>query len=250
MPSTITILTPENVEVTYEVAGLATRILGGAIDSLIQGMAIFTVWMVILFVRVGAGPALDNWLPAIGLLVSFMLFFGYFLFFETRWNGQTPGKKVTGVRVMKDAGFPIDLRAAVVRNIVRLVDLLPGPYAIGVATAFFSAEYKRVGDYAAGTVVVRERPRSGARSLPSLVGEDEAAALAPRTDLPRPDELYAIRHFLERRPELTAEQRAAIGRRLALAFGRLLGYPLDQVAAGPEAFLQWLVDESTRRHGA
>src|SRR5204862_7288871 len=139
------------------------RILGGAVHTLIQGMAIFAVWMVILFVRVGAGPALDNWLPAIGMLLSFMLFFGYFLFFETRWNGQTPGKKVTGARVMKDGGFPIDLRAAVVRNIVRLLDLMPGPYAIGVAAAFFSAEYKRVGDYAAGTVVIRERPRSGPR---------------------------------------------------------------------------------------
>ena len=106
---------------------------------------------------------------------------------------------------------------------------------------FFSPDYKRLGDYAAGTVVIRERPRTAPRL--------EAAAPGGPSNLPSPEDLYAIRNFLDRRQELAPETRADYARRLALAFGRLLGYPLDQVAAGPEQFLQWLVDEATRRHG-
>jgi hypothetical protein len=98
-------------------------------------------------------------------------------------------------------------------------------------------------------VVIRERPGAGTliEPTPTMV---EAAGAAHASGLPRPDELHAIRLFLDRRPELPFETRAAYARRLALAFGRLLGYQLEHVAAAPEAFLQWLVDESVRRHGA
>jgi uncharacterized RDD family membrane protein YckC len=249
LPTTITILTPENVEVTYELAGLASRIRGAALDTFIQSLALFAVWMLIMAASIPAGPVLQNWLIALGFLLTFIIFVGYFLFFEARWNGQTPGKRVTGTRVMKDAGFPIDLRATVIRNLVRLIDLLPGIYALGVTSAFFSVEYKRLGDFAAGTVVIRERPRAAPLLEPSPA-PDAAPAPAGAPGLPRADEIHAIQHFLDRRATLTPEARAAYARRLALAFGRLLGYPLDQVAAGPEAFLQWLVDEAARRHGA
>jgi uncharacterized RDD family membrane protein YckC len=244
MPTTVTILTPENVEVTYELAGLSTRMRGAVLDTLLQGMAIFGLWIGVSILSISASQAMLNWLIAIGLLLTFVIFVGYFLFFESRWNGQTPGKKVTGTRVMKDGGFPVDFRAAVVRNLVRLLDLMPGPYAVGFVTAFFSAEYKRLGDYAAGTVVVRER----SHLAPSLEPAPDQERVAP--DMPRIEDLHVIRHFLDRRPELAPETRAAFARRLALAYGRLLGYPLDQVAAGPEAFLQWLVDEAGRRRGA
>jgi uncharacterized RDD family membrane protein YckC len=159
VPTTITILTPENVEVTYELAGLATRMRGAALDTLLQAVAIIALWIGVSVLTINANERLLSWIIAGGVLLTFVIFFGYFLFFETRWNGQTPGKKATGTRVMKDGGFPLDFRAAVVRNLVRLLDFMPGPYAVGFVTAFFSAEYKRVGDYAAGTVVVRERPR-------------------------------------------------------------------------------------------
>jgi uncharacterized RDD family membrane protein YckC len=250
MATTITILTPENVEVTYELAGVATRILAGVLDALLQSLAITAMVVLLIALRAGIGPALDNWLVAAGVLLTFVIAIGYFLFFEARWNGQTPGKKALGTRVMKDAGFPIDFRAAAVRNLVRLADLLPGIPAVGIASIFFSTEYKRLGDYAAGTVVIRERPRSIPSFDRAAVPAVSATVTAGGSALPRPDELYAIRHFLDRRPMLAPEARAAYARRLALAFGRLLGYPLDQVAAGPEAFLQWLVDESVRVHGA
>jgi uncharacterized RDD family membrane protein YckC len=248
LPSTITILTPENVEVTYELAGLASRIRGAAVDTFLQLVALLSVWTVIGTVAsLSAASALQNWLIALGVLLTFVILVGYFLLFEVRWNGQTPGKRLTGTRVMKDAGFPIDLRAAVIRNLVRLIDLMPGIYAIGVVSAFFSAEYKRLGDFAAGTVVVRERPRSAPLLAPPAA---ESAGAAAGPGLPRADELHAIRHFLDRRADLSAEARHAYARRLALAFGRLYGYPLDQVAAAPEAFLLWLTDEAARRQGA
>jgi uncharacterized RDD family membrane protein YckC len=256
LPSTITILTPENVEVTYELAGLASRIRGAAVDSILQLVALVSVWTVIGTVAsLSAAAALQNWLIALGILLTFVILVGYFLVFETRWNGQTPGKRLTGTRVMKDAGFPIDLRAAVIRNLVRLIDLLPGIYAVGFASAFFSAEYKRLGDFAAGTVVVRERPRAAPLLAPPAIESPAGAAATPAPGArsargPRADELHAIRHFLDRRADLAPETRGTYARRLALAFGRLYDYPLDQVAAAPEAFLQWLTDEAARRQGA
>jgi uncharacterized RDD family membrane protein YckC len=238
--------------VTYELAGLASRIGGAALDTLLQSMGVMAAWLIVLIVagglaamgvgEPGLGGAMGSWIVAIGWLLTFLIFFGYFLFFEARWNGQTPGKRAAGIRVMKDGGFPIDFRAAVVRNLVRIFDALLPPYAIGITVAFFSREYKRLGDFAAGTVVIRERPRTA----PGL----EIKGYEAPPNLPRLEELHAIRHFLDRRAQLPAETRANYARRLALAFGRLLGYPLDQVAAGPEAFLQWLVEESARRHGA
>lgn len=221
-----------------------------ALDTLLQIIAIGLLWLLIGLLGLWAGAKLGTWLPAIGLLLTFVIFVGYFLYFEAQWNGQTPGKRVAGTRVMKDGGFPIDLRAAAVRNIVRLLDLIPGLYAIGLTSAFFSPEYKRLGDYAAGTVVVRERPSALPPMESPTGGEQGAAGASGPPGLPHGEELYAIRHFLDRRAELAPEARAAYGRRLALAFGRLLGYPLDQVAAAPEAFLQWLVDEAARRRGA
>src|SRR5712691_3236764 len=100
MPTTITILTPENVEVTYELAGLATRMRAAALDTLLQLMGIMGVWVAMAVLTAGV-ERLVNWWIALGTLLTFAIFVGYFLYFESRWNGQTPGKRVVGARVLK-----------------------------------------------------------------------------------------------------------------------------------------------------
>src|SRR5690606_7330784 len=96
------------------------------------------------------------WAPALLLLGILVLFYGYFLLFEALDHGRTPGKRLVGLRVISDDGRPMAVQQAVVRNLVRVVDSLPGGYGIGIVAALLSPRAQRLGDMAAGTVVVRE----------------------------------------------------------------------------------------------
>jgi uncharacterized RDD family membrane protein YckC len=98
------------------------------------------------------------WVLAILILLYFFLMYGYFMMFEAIWNGQTPGKRLTHIRVIKDSGQPITTIDAVGRNLLRIVDQMPFAYGVGVICAWISPQSKRLGDYVAGTVVVHEKP--------------------------------------------------------------------------------------------
>jgi hypothetical protein len=91
------------------------------------------------------------------VFAAFMLFFGYFIIFEWRWGGRTPGKRLLGIRVVRDGGFPLDFTSAVVRNVVRIVETALGFYLVSAIVTLLSPENKRLGDMAAGTLVVRDR---------------------------------------------------------------------------------------------
>ncbi|MBC8140686.1 MAG: RDD family protein [Armatimonadetes bacterium] len=158
MARTIEVLTPENITLSLEPAGIGTRFGAVLLDMLIQfGIAIGGS------ILLGMGTGLLGWnvggtVFEVSLIIGgFLLLFGYFILFETIWNGQTPGKKAFGLRVVKDGGRPVDFLAVAIRNLVRLADFLPGVYAFGAGAIFFNRQYKRFGDMAAGTIVIRER---------------------------------------------------------------------------------------------
>lgn len=171
MERTLEIRTGESIGLRYELAGLGSRFLAVGLDLTIQ---IGVTVAFLLFMAVIAGPlaAVAGRLPAppavsktgqavfgaIAIFALFSLYFGYFIVFELWWSGRTPGKRVLGIRVVRDAGFPIDIGAAVVRNLVRVLEFGLGFYAISAISALVSRENKRLGDYAAGTIVVRDRP--------------------------------------------------------------------------------------------
>ena len=98
------------------------------------------------------------WTTALLVLAAFLVQFGYFAYFESVWNGQTPGKRYLRLRVIRRGGQAIGAYEAVTRNLLRIVDSIPGIYAVGILCALLSSESKRLGDYVAGTVVVHERP--------------------------------------------------------------------------------------------
>src|SRR5277367_1415113 len=91
------------------------------------------------------------------VLAYFVVYFGYFAIFEVLWNGQTPGKKKEGLRVIKDSGRPISPAEAIGRNLMRIVDQLPFLYALGICSVLLSRQNKRLGDFVAGTIVVHEK---------------------------------------------------------------------------------------------
>lgn len=166
--------TPERVAFQYEVAGIGSRFLAQFIDILI----ISVVELVIVIAASALGGIFSS--LQLGLLVtlilSFLLLAGYFLISEAAWNGQTVGKRYVRLRVVGDHGEPLTIGQAVIRNLVRIVDFLPALYAIGIVAMFSNSRAKRLGDFAAGTLVVRDRQRV---SLDDLASVKAAAAPEP-----------------------------------------------------------------------
>lgn len=162
------VLTPESVDFVYELAGLTSRLVAVLIDHLL----ILSLMLVLVLAGCMLGVAtLFAFMPIMGItiLAAFILYFGYFVYFELKWSGQTPGKRYAEIRVIDDRGMNADVFQILVRNILRLVDLLPiilpldfiqiGLYGVGGIAAFLNPHNKRIGDWAAGTLVVRVHKR-------------------------------------------------------------------------------------------
>lgn len=162
------VLTPESVEFVYELAGLGSRMVAALLDHLLILTGIWVLWVVACLGIVSSG-FLGAPLAGVAILVTFLFYFGYFVYFEWKWNGQTPGKRYADIRVIDDRGMNADLFQILVRNLVRVVDLTPvflpvdfihiGLYGVGGIAAFLNPHNRRLGDWAAGTLVVRTRKR-------------------------------------------------------------------------------------------
>src|SRR5436305_14053841 len=147
------ILTPERVSLQYQVAGVGSRGAALLVDGAIQG-ALLIVLSLFWAVAGGLSPrtSVGGVLLGIWVVLVFVLLFGYFPLLEIAWSGQTPGKRALGLRVLRENGYPIRPVDAVIRNVLRLVDILPGFYAVGVIAMLLNPRARRLGDFAAGTV--------------------------------------------------------------------------------------------------
>ncbi len=257
MPEHVAIVTPEHVELNYELAGLGSRFVAALVDHLIQGVAL-TVLLVGGGLVLGVAGNIANlpaWVLAGLIVLAFLIGWGYFVLFETRANGQTPGKRVVGIRVIRDGGYPVDFRAAVIRNLVRYADFLPSMYGVGTLSIFFSGQCKRLGDYAAGTLVVKERGRKDV--LPQVAPTD-----APSTVPPLDESLAAalsrlavkdyqvMRHFLDRNAQLEPATAIDLARRILAPILVKLGRDPNTMPADPRPLLASIADayEARRRH--
>ncbi|MFN8490345.1 MAG: RDD family protein [Caldilineaceae bacterium] len=173
-----TIDTPENVTFGYDIAGIGSRFIGALVDTVILVVALVVLNLVIgVILAWSVGPEklftqndenigwVGGLILAVSALVNFMIFWGYYIVFELLWNGQTPGKRVAKVRVVRLDGNPAGFMEIVVRNLVRIVDFLPSAYGIGLLTMFFNQRARRLGDFAAGTLVVKARADIGVETL-------------------------------------------------------------------------------------
>jgi uncharacterized RDD family membrane protein YckC len=152
--SDLVVATPERVSFDYQVAGMGTRAIAQLLDLLIV-----TGLLIALTFAAGLSAAISNSevLPDLILILgSFVIVFGYFWISEAMWSGQTIGKKVFRLRAVGDRGEPLTFMQAGIRNIVRIVDFLPYGYGVGVVVLFINGKGKRLGDLAAGTIVVKD----------------------------------------------------------------------------------------------
>jgi uncharacterized RDD family membrane protein YckC len=157
----LTIETPEQTALDFQVAGIGSRFIALALDTLLQTAAALVVGIGGGFAIAGASrywASSSMWGVALLVLFFFLLYFGYFALFEVLWNGQTPGKRWTKIRVIKDSGRPLTPAESIGRNLMRIVDWMPTLYAVGIVSAILTKENKRLGDLLAGSLVVRESP--------------------------------------------------------------------------------------------
>lgn len=164
----------------------------------------------IFFLALGLGASVVWFMPktvgpALGIFLLFTIYWGYFAIFEILWKGQTPGKRVAGIRVIKESGRPINAFEAVGRNFMRAVDVLPGVYGVGVACMMFNRQSRRIGDFVAGTVVVHEKSSEEVRPVWNEAAEVPAAP----TEMANvtADDLVLVETYLSRRLDLDPEVR-------------------------------------------
>jgi len=213
----LTIETPEQVRLEYSLAGLGSRFMAIAVDTLWQALvSVIAILGLALAMPAMAtfGPNFGLWVAAAYVILFFLLFWGYYSFFEVIWNGQTPGKRQAKIRVIKDNGRSITVYDALLRNLVRVVDLMPGMYAVGVCSIALSRQNKRLGDYAAGTVVVHDAPAG--ESVPATLDlASSAPVVGYQTSRMGIEELELIEAFLQRRYDLAPDVRARTAKSIA-----------------------------------
>ena len=241
-PEKLTIDTPEQIPLEFALAGVGSRFLALAFDSVLQGVA-FIVLLVIAFIAarlaslsIPVTGSSGNWVMALVLAGGFLIYNGYFAFFESLWSGQTPGKRFVKLRVIDTSGRPLTGYAALIRNLLRIVDQLPGIYAIGILCIVFTRRNQRLGDLAARTVVVHERLESGVRSATSSAPPRRHGAHRLT-----PDEIVVIEGFLRRREDLDAWTRLETGRKIATRMAARLEIEISR--DGEERLLEELAAE-------
>jgi uncharacterized RDD family membrane protein YckC len=264
---TLIIETPERVPLAFALASIGNRFLAVAIDHFIQYLSIFLLaWAFISLSGLSRDSAseavatislfeeLPKWAIAILIIFIFLIFAGYFVIFEWLWNGQTPGKRLLKLRVIREDGRPVTLWEAVARNLLRIFDAVPGfvvpIYSIGLITIFMSKRDQRIGDLFAGTVVVRERAGEAptfTETFSNPVSDTAFRRVQKQTNF-RADinsltesEIEVVETFLRRRWDLPDRQRIWMAWRIALPLMHKLKPHYDLQEFTYEGFLEELL---------
>jgi len=245
----LTLQTPEQVELHLELAGVGSRLLAAVVDSLLQVLVLLGLGLALGAVRWVTSGDLSRLGANLAIAggAAVLVVIAYHTVLETLWAGQTPGKRLAGLAVVRDDGGPAGIGEVLVRNVLRVVDFLPAFYALGLVVLFVGRGGKRIGDIAAGTVVVKAGHAEAG---------DLEAALGEETEAPRPDaavpalracrivitpqEAAAVARYLERRHELPPESRRELALRLAEATRSRFPGLLPGELSDPEAYLEAL----------
>lgn len=256
----LNIETPELVDIEMPVAGIGSRFIAILIDYLIwvAGMIVLSVIAALVLPSIHAFSKIsENWAAAIFIFLFFLLYWGYFTLFEAFWDGRTPGKRVAKIRVIQRSGRAIGIFESMTRNFIRIFDQFPMIYGVGVICVFCTKQHQRLGDLAAGTLVVREQESdapawgdAGSRTFTAEMFSEEAAKIAPQAEphhqvnLPTTEiaklttsDLEVLEGFFARRLDMSLETRGVLAERIAKALCAKSGLTIpDGVSA--ETFLE------------
>jgi uncharacterized RDD family membrane protein YckC len=231
----LSIETPELVAIQMPLAGIGSRFIALLVDYLIWFTALaFVGWIFSFFLPslTAFGRLSGQWAVAIYLFLLFLFNWGYFTLFEAFWNGRTPGKRVARIRVIQRSGRAIGLFESMARNFIRYIDQIPFFYAVGAVSIFVTRDHQRLGDLAAGTLVVRDRieeaPASteSTRTFTANIFAPAAPTPEPHAGFSLPDhgiaklaasDLQVLESFFARRLDMPLATREAIAQRIAAA---------------------------------
>lgn len=236
----VTVAGAEGIDLDLVLAGVGSRGAAFLVDLLLEGTVLFLV-------TVAAG-SVSELSSAVVAIAAFVIFLGYPILAEAFAGGRTVGKALLGISVVAVDGTPVTFLSATIRNVVRLVDSLPGVYLVGIIAVLATSRNQRVGDLAAGTLVVH-RPRA---AVASGATHPSPAAMASPAEMAgwdvsavTPDEVAALRSFLGRRGSLDPRNRADLAQTLSFQIlPKVAGVPLE---GGPEVFLERVVAAKTIR---
>ncbi len=247
MSRTLEIITPEQVAIRYELAGFGSRAVAAFIDFIWQFFAYIGIVSIIFLLRwLFPVPWLTNPEPtSASIFLVVLLYFVtliYYSYFETVWSGETPGKRKMGLCVINEGGYPVDLRSVILRNMLRVIDWLPFGYGIAFISVIMGARYQRLGDLAAGTLVVRKGEEDegnkaftfGAAQVFRLL---EGGVLSQVNRISR-DELEMVQLFLARRAALPFALRVQFAQRLSQPIMEKIGYKIPVVGVDYERWLE------------
>ena len=222
----VTLQTPESVELEFTLAGIGNRVYAWLIDSIVWSLTLIGFQFIWFFVAtqlidiignlVGGSDQVELWFRAFQILIAFFIEVGYFVVFETLWQGQTPGKRFVKIRVIRDDGRPVRLQQATLRALLRPIDIYF--FCLGLFLIIFTKKEKRLGDFVAGTLVVQEEQSlASANLLVSQEAESLATQLLSEADFAPmlPEDFAVIREYLQRRGAMLPEARAELSRQLA-----------------------------------
>lgn len=235
---TLDIQTPENIAFGYQIAGIGSRFLATLLDTIFVGLLQAVVILVLVLIMKAYDGSifadqLSAWVIAIFGLITTLFYWGYYVFFEMLWNGQSPGKRWVGLRVIRSNGTPITLAESLIRNLARLVDFLPAAYGVGIITMFIDKQSRRLGDLAAGTLVVQDHAPITIQEL----SVKRTVHLRPWANIPLDgfpierltnNDLNLIEDFLLRRDQLTHREALAIN--MLNTLYQRLGLPLPTIS--------------------
>lgn len=220
-----TLHTPESVELEFTLAGIGNRAYALTIDYIIFGLILIVFLVGSLIFNsvlletiknlVGSNNGLELWLIAVQGLIAFFIYVGYFVFFETLWSGQTPGKRYVKIRVIRDDGRPVRLQQSTLRALLRPFDDL---FFIGVFLIVFNQREKRLGDLVGGTLVIQEEQPMKTVSLQvSKSAQSLVNKLLVDADISRllPEDFAVIREYLQRRDAMIPDARKDLSKQLA-----------------------------------
>jgi uncharacterized RDD family membrane protein YckC len=235
----VTIATPEGIELELILAGVGSRFAATLLDVVVQLGAIFALTIVI------APLGNNGYVVAAYLVAVFLILFAYDIVLET-WNrGRTIGKLAAGLRVVRVGGDAEGFLTAAVRNFLRIVDFLPAFYVVGVISILVTSRNQRLGDLAAGTIVVRERRPAASPAATYVPPPAAAPDLEWDVSAVSPEDLAILRQFLERRLSLSPGARAHLATDLAARVRpKVVGAPDNW---HPESFLEGVVAAKTAR---
>ena len=191
--------TPEQVDITYIIAGLGYRFAALLIDMVIQTLILVLI-IASLYSGLRLTGGISEYYAAWLIVVIAVVYQGYYLILELLLKGRTPGKALMKIRVVRIDGRAADISGLILRNIVRLVDFLPAFYTVGVICMFINKDSRRLGDLAAGTIVIVERKQA---SLHTIVAEQDSVVNTALSS----QEYAVIRDFLARKNKMTAKAR-------------------------------------------